>query len=109
MTRAISIAVRRVLRPAVILIAMGAAGSLAGCGSNDFVFGSGDAGPQAAVAPQSQKAKLAFVPLIGAPANVSAQLTAGLISEVEKQGVPVARTASDAVDYTVKGYIVAAP
>jgi hypothetical protein len=84
------------------------AGSLAGCSSNDSVLGS-DSGPQAAVAPQSQKAKLAFVPLVGAPANVSAQLTAGLVSEVEKQGVPVARTASEAADYTVKGYIVAAP
>lgn len=110
MTRAITIAVRRVLRTTAVLFAMTAiAGALAGCGSNDSIFGGNDAGPQAAVAPTPQKAKLAFVPLIGAPATVSAQLTSSLMGEVEKQGIPVARTASEAADYTVKGYIVAAP
>lgn len=110
MTRAIAIAARRVLRTAAVLFAMTAiAGALAGCGSNDSIFGGNDAAPQAAVAPVPQKAKLAFVPLIGAPATVSAQLTANLMGEVEKQGIPVARTASEAADYTVKGYIVAAP
>jgi hypothetical protein len=97
------------LRPVAVIVAMGlAAGMLAGCG-NDSILGGSDAAPQAAIASQPQKSKLAFVPLIGAPANVSAQLTAGLVSEVEKQGIPVARTASEAADYTVKGYIVAAP
>ncbi|MEZ5926530.1 MAG: hypothetical protein R3D57_19355 [Hyphomicrobiaceae bacterium] len=110
MTRAFVGAAQRIVRSAALLISMGlAAGTLAGCG-NDSVFGGGaDSGPQAAVAPEPQKAKLAFVPLIGAPANVSAQLTAGLVSEVQKQGIPVAQTASEAADYTVKGYIVAAP
>lgn len=110
MTRAIAIAVRRVLRTSAVLFSMTAiAGGLSGCGSNDSIFGGNDAGPQAAVAPVPQKAKLAFAPLIGAPATVSAQLTSSLMGEVEKQGVPVARTASEAADYTVKGYIVAAP
>lgn len=110
MTRAIAIAVRRVLRTSAVLFSMTAiAGGLSGCGSNDSIFGGTDAAPQAAVAPVPQKPKLAFAPLIGAPATVSAQLTASLMGEVEKQGVPVARTASEAADYTVKGYIVAAP
>jgi hypothetical protein len=98
----------RALRASAVLITLGSVAVLGGCSSNDSVFG-GDGNPQAAVAPQSQKAKLAFVPLVGAPANVSAQLTAGLVDEVEKQGIPVARTASEQTDYTVKGYIVAAP
>jgi hypothetical protein len=98
------------VRTVAALVAMTAlTGALAGCGSNDSIFGGSDAAPQAAVAPVPQKSKLAFVPLIGAPATVSAQLTANLMGEVEKQGIPVARTASEAADYTVKGYIVAAP
>ena len=111
MTRALASAAERILRAITVVFAVAAAGSLAGCGNSDSVFGSGggDTSPQAAVAPTPQKAKLAFVPLVGAPANVSAQLTAGLVSEVEKQGIPVARTASEPTDYTVKGYIVAAP
>lgn len=110
MTRALAIAARRLLRTSAVILAISTAGTLAGCGNNESIFGGGgDAGPQAAVAPQPQKAKLAFVPLIGAPANISAQLTAGLVDEVERQGIPVARTASEPTDYTVKGYIVAAP
>lgn len=109
MTRAFASATERALRVVAMIISIAAAGTLAGCSNGDSVFGGGDSGPQAAVAPAPQKAKLAFVPLVGAPANVSAQLTAGLVSEVERQGIPVARTASEPTDYTVKGYIVAAP
>ncbi len=109
MTRAFASATKRALRAVAMVVSIAAAGTLTGCGNSDSVFGGGDTGPQAAVAPVPQKAKLAFVPLVGAPANVSAQLTAGLVSEVERQGIPVARTASEPTDYTVKGYIVAAP
>ncbi len=109
MTRAFANATKRALRAVAMVVSIAAAGTLTGCGNSDSVFGGGNAGPQAAVAPVPQKAKLAFVPLVGAPANVSAQLTAGLVSEVERQGIPVARTASEPTDYTVKGYIVAAP
>jgi hypothetical protein len=99
---------RPVVRHAALILALGLAGlGLGGCETSSLLGGAG-AAPQAAAVAQPTKAKVAFAPIIGAPANVSNLLTANLVSAVERQSVPVARAPGEATDYTIRGYVVAA-
>jgi hypothetical protein len=88
----------------------------AGCSTPTTLFGGGDTAatttataPAATASTQPSKAKLAFAPIVGAPAAVADMLSASIVSAVERQSVPVARTPTDQPDYTVRGYVVAAP
>ncbi len=87
--------------------------SLAACGGGaGSIFGpiaGTDAPAVAALPAESGKAKLAFLPVVGAPADISAKLNGSVVAAMERQSVPVARAPGEAADYTVRGYVVAAP
>ncbi|MGI9406475.1 MAG: hypothetical protein ACR2O4_08900 [Hyphomicrobiaceae bacterium] len=90
--------------------------TLAGCGTSGSnlldSLGTAASPPPVASGPSNSKAtkkKVAFAPLIGAPANISKQLSASVTSAVQKQNVPVVTAAGAPSDYTVRGYVVAAP
>ncbi len=87
----------------------------AGCGTSSNILdslGSGVGTPSAPVAAtvpaRPTKRNVAFAPLIGAPANVSQQLSTSITNAVERQNVPVIKGGGKS-DYTVRGYVVAAP
>ncbi|MEZ5773810.1 MAG: hypothetical protein R3D33_03590 [Hyphomicrobiaceae bacterium] len=108
MTNAHAIAAQRLLRPFALMLAVALAGlGLAGCETGQSIIGQGD--PGAGMLAQPAKSKLAFVPIIGAPATVANQMTASLVAAVERQAIPVARAPGEAADYKVLGYVVAAP
>lgn len=101
----------------IVLVAISAllGAGLAGCETGSNVFGSNDqttalspppAAPVAS-APQAS-AKIAIAPVIGAPDAVAKQIAAQLTTSVEKQRITVASASGDKVDYTLRGYIVAA-
>ena len=89
---------------------------LAGC-SGGSLFDSGTAAqpqetaPVAAARPAPQPpplAKIAIAPIVGAPDPVAKQVLQEFTSSVEKQRVAVAAGRDERVDYTLRGYIVAA-
>ncbi len=90
---------------------------LGGCEtSSSFSLGSlfGQAGSATAeavapAAPQLQKKRVAFAPIIGAPSKVSRQMSSMLVEAVQKQQVPVVKDGTGDADYTIRGYVVAAP
>lgn len=83
---------------------------LAACGAGSVLPGSGaDASITNPTATVPTKPRIAVVPVIGAPAGVSANMTAGIIKSIEQQSFPVAKAAGEPVDYTLRGYVVAAP
>jgi hypothetical protein len=87
--------------------------SLAGCETSSSMFG-GDATPAAQAlapvqsAPQTAATRLALAPVIGAPDAIAKQLTAQLTASIERQRVTIAKSPSEKVDYTLRGYVVAA-
>lgn len=98
--------------------------SLAGCSgggssllSGDFgssIFGSSsppvaEAQPPAPPPVQQQPlAKIALAPIIGAPDGVARQMQQDFTSTVQMQRVQVAANKDEPVDYTLRGYLVAA-
>jgi hypothetical protein len=80
---------------------------LAGCETSNSLTG-GDA-TSAALAPQQpiQSKPVAFAPVIGAPAKVSAKLNEMLVATAGQKAVPVVPPKE--AEYTVRGYLVAAP
>ena len=85
---------------------------LAGCSTSGFAGGPSDTTSIAtatSVAPPPSRAKLAFAPIVGAPAAVGDMLSGAVTSAVSKQGIPIASGPTDTPDYTVRGYLVAAP
>jgi hypothetical protein len=86
--------------------------SLAGCETGSAVFGDANAPAQALApvqaAPQAAPTRLALAPVIGAPDGIAKQLTAQLTTSIERQRVTIAKTPSERVDYTLRGYVVAA-
>ena len=56
----------------------------------------------------SSRGKIAIAPVIGAPASIAKQIVAQLGSETAKSQITVSKTPGEAVDYTLRGYIVAA-
>ncbi len=67
-----------------------------------------DVAVQSLAKPQG-RAKLAFAPIVGAPATVADSLSSGVSGALAQQSIPIAKGAGDAPDYTVRGYVVAAP
>jgi hypothetical protein len=87
--------------------------SLAGCETGSAVFGGDSTSPAQALAPvqavpQAAATRLALAPVIGAPDGIAKQLTAQLTSSIERQRVTIAKSPSERVDYTLRGYVVAA-
>jgi hypothetical protein len=86
---------------------------LAGCETAGGLFSSGSSGdsdvPPAAVAvaPAPVKARIAVAPIIGAPENISRQLSQQLVASMERQKIVVTKTSAEPSDYTLRGYIVA--
>ena len=101
---------RRLAAPvaAICLMAL----PLAGCstfGSGATATADGGDNLSSPVASAPGRAKLAFAPIVGAPAAVADMLSGSVASAMEKQSVPVSHGAADTPDYTVRGYLVAAP
>lgn len=87
---------------------------LAGCETSTQLFGNTAQGPDATVAgqaaalPQTQVAKIAIAPVIGAPDTVAKQLQTQLSTNIEAQRVSVAKQPTDPAEFTLRGYVVAA-
>jgi hypothetical protein len=85
---------------------------LAGCESATSLFGSSATATQdpiaAPAAPQPVLAKVMVAPIIGAPDAVAKQIQQEFTNAIEKQRVSVAVAKDERVDYTLRGYIVAA-
>ena len=111
MTNARAYSVRHRWQFAARCLALGLLGlTLAGCQTADVMSNSTTVTSQSPTAPAvSGRSKLAFAPIVGAPAAVADMLSGSVASAMEKQGVPVSHSAADAPDYTVRGYLVAAP
>ena len=94
----------------VLVIGLGL--GLAGCESANSLFGSSAATqePLAAApsAPQPLLAKVMIAPIIGAPDAVAKQIQQEFTSAIERQRIGVASGKDERVDYTLRGYIVAA-
>jgi hypothetical protein len=86
--------------------------SMAGCETGSAMFGGDANAPAQALAPvqtpQGTPTRLALAPVIGAPDVIAKQLTAQLTSSIERQKVTIAKSPSERVDYTLRGYVVAA-
>ena len=81
--------------------------TLAGCGTGTIFGGQNLAANQATA--QSVRPKVTLAPVIGAPAQISNSLSASVAAAVEKQSLPVAKAPGEPSDYTLRGYVVAAP
>jgi hypothetical protein len=87
---------------------------LAGCEGTASLFPGGasltqqDTAPPKPPAPQPVLAKVAVAPIIGAPDSVAKEIHQEFISAIEKQRVGVATSKDERVDFTLRGYIVAA-
>ncbi len=101
------------------LVGFGLAGCSGGSSLSDFgsgIFGSSNSAqpvaeaqpPAAPAQPQQPLAKIALAPIIGAPDNVARQIQQDFTSTVQTQRVSVAASKDERVDYTLRGYLVAA-
>jgi hypothetical protein len=116
MTTIGSAAVRRTpRRDALTALVLCAGFGLAGCETGSSLFASpasteavANQPTQQAAAQQSAQARIAVAPIIGAPDAIGKQIQQEFTAAVEKQRVTVAAAKDDHVDYTLRGYIVAA-
>jgi hypothetical protein len=85
---------------------------LGGCETATSLFGSSSDTPTASVASPppaaapTQPAQLAIAPVIGPPENVSKELQAKLLSDIESKNIRVAKSPNDPAQYTLRGYVV---
>jgi hypothetical protein len=87
--------------------------ALAGCESATSLFGSNAAATQEPItaqptAPAPMLARVMIAPIIGAPDAVAKQIQQEFTSAIEKQRISIAANKDERVDYTLRGYIVAA-
>lgn len=88
--------------------------SLFSGGFGTSIFGGGNSDPQpvanaATPAPAQQPvAKIALLPIVGAPESVARQIELDFTGNVLQQRVAVATSKDERVDYTLRGYLVAA-
>lgn len=124
MTTMDAAAMRRASPRLVLALVLSAASlGLGGCesGSSLFsggfgtsIFGGSNSEPQpiadAAPPPSAQQpiAKIALLPIVGAPESVARQIELDFTGNVLQQRVAVATNKNDRVDYTLRGYLVAA-
>jgi len=96
---------------ALAALITGVAIGLAGCSSSGVTIG--DSGPSLvepgqAPAATPQPARIAIAPVIGAPDAVSKQLQSQLTAALESKNIGVAKSTSEKVEYTLRGYVVSA-
>jgi hypothetical protein len=88
--------------------------SLFSGGFGTSIFGGGNSEPQSVAnaappaATQQPIAKIALLPIVGAPESVARQIELDFTGNVVQQRVAVATTKNETVDYTLRGYLVAA-
>jgi len=100
-------------RLAIVALTVLLGTSLQGCGSGSSLFESSSPSVDstallAPAQPAPAQARIAIAPVIGAPEAVAKQLSSLLTEATEKQRIGVAKAAGEKVDYTVRGYVVAA-
>lgn len=87
---------------------------LGGCETSSSLFGAASPDPAATpLAEQTspaarEKGRVAIAPVIGAPDTIAKQMQAGLGSALGKQSIATTTNATDKVEYTLRGYVVAA-
>ncbi len=107
------------MRGTIAALTLIVAGGLAGCSNGVGNLGnllqgtsSTPATTQTALTAPAQvstsRGKIAIAPVIGAPDSIAKQIVAQLGSETAKNQITVSKTPGEAVDYTLRGYIVAA-
>ena len=105
------------MRGTIAALTVIVAGGLVGCSNGGANIGNllqgGGASTQttdtALKAPvAASRGKIAIAPVIGAPDQIAKQIVAQLGSETAKNNIAIAKTAGETVDYTLRGYIVAA-
>jgi hypothetical protein len=105
-------AVHVVKRGKIAAFAVIIAAGLAGCSTNGGSLLQSSNSPLAtdSTAPQTNasRAKIALAPVIGAPSTIASQIVAQVSTEISRQNIAVAKTPNEKVDYTLRGYIVAA-
>jgi hypothetical protein len=105
-------AVHVVKRGKIAAFAVIIAAGLAGCSTNGGSLLESSNSPLAtestAATTNQARAKIALAPVIGAPSTIASQIVAQVSSEIAKQNIAVAKTPNETVDYTLRGYIVAA-
>lgn len=110
---------RRAMRAHALIVALGfAAPLLAGCETASSVFGGSSpemassvttgAVPGPAAAQQPRMARIAVVPVSGAPDNVARMLSEWVAEALEKQNVSVVKGRDAAAEYYLRGFVVAA-
>lgn len=119
MTRAENTAaVRSCRRRAPLLVSGLIALMLVGCESGSSIFGGstpnifgGASSTTAAATPSAEISTktLAIAPVIGAPTNVADRLAKGVAASLRQKSVAVVEGGGKKADYTVTGYVVAAP
>ncbi len=99
-------------RAKIAALAVITAIGLAGCSTNggDLLQSSNSPLTEttASTSQQTSRAKIALAPVIGAPSTIASQIVAQVSTEIAKQNIAVAKTPNEQVDYTLRGYIVAA-
>lgn len=112
MTTMVAAAARR-LHTGVVLVALTSLTglSLSGCGNSLFDSSTSPAAELTQPKETQQQApiaKIAVAPIIGAPDAVARQMQQEFTGAVSKQRVAVSSAKDERVDYTLRGYIVAA-
>jgi hypothetical protein len=106
-------AAARRLHTGVVLVALTSLTGLGLSGCGNSLFDSNTSPSAELTQPketqqQAPVAKIAVAPIIGAPEGVARQMQQEFTSAVQKQRVAVSATKDERVDYTLRGYIVAA-
>ena len=103
---------RNIWKPIQAGLALVIALTLTACGSSGGLLGTQDQAAQVApkpVAAPAGKAQIAIAPVIGAPTQISQKLAAKLTSQAQARSVSVGPQGTGKSDYTIRGYVVAAP
>jgi hypothetical protein len=101
------------MRSTIAALAILIAAGLAGCSTDGgSILGNGTTqlATNSVLQPPSNvsRGKIAIAPVIGAPANIAKQIVDQVGVEASRGSIAVAANANEQVDYTLRGYIVAA-
>lgn len=106
------------LTRALVVLTGLAAPLLAGCETASSIFGGSSpetansvttgAVPSTAAAASARVARIAIVPVSGAPDNISGMLTEWVAENLERQQISVVRGKEGAAEYYLRGFVVAA-
>jgi hypothetical protein len=109
---------RAILTRALVVLTGLAAPLLAGCETASSVFGGSSpetansvttgAVPSTAAAASARVARIAVVPVSGAPDNIAGMLSEWVAESLERQQISVVRGKEGAAEYYLRGFVVAA-